>query len=117
MAATLAAQTINVETFDEDIEVVETTSDVWSGGTYKRKTTVFGGVRTWKLECSEDNVAWASSVAKVFQDNAKLNASVNFTYSDNLHNINLSVYIIGVTVSYSDAPKLRRYSVSLREAM
>ena len=124
MTVTLDTKTLNVEGggIEETVEPVGSFVDRWINGEYKKEAKIFGVIRSWILRCYEDNIAWASSNAKYFQDKAKVGDAVSFSMDEgNLHQVSsTNVYILGVGVRYSRGAKasqfVRFFTLKLQEA-
>jgi len=124
LTVTIDTQTINVEGggISETIEVVGSFVDKWVNGAYVKEAKIFGIVKSWTLQCFEQNGAWSSSNAKYLQDKAKEGDKVGFSIDEgNLHSVSSTyVYILGVDVSYpkgSKASQFTRYfTLKLQEA-
>ena len=61
---------MNVVNWEENLALPSTMFDKWESGSAKRSTAVFGYVRTHKIDCLEQDVAWASSLVKYFEEKA-----------------------------------------------
>ena len=118
MGVTLNTKSLNVEGLDIGTEVVASDVDKWVSGTYQRSRSTYGYVRSWRIDCSENNVTWANSAANSFQTTAKAGTAVNLTITDPPdYEVNLNVYIVGVDIAYeSGAPAVRRFTVTCQEA-
>ena len=123
MTVTLDSQTLLVEGggISEEVVVVGVFNDRWISGVYKKYATILGTYKKWVLKCYE-NTAWASSMAKYFEDKAKTGSSVAFVISEgNLHaQASVNVYILKVSVDYRKGSTatnfVRNYALELQEA-
>lgn len=124
MTVTIDTKTLNVEGggIEESIEVVGSFVDKWVNGTYAKEAKIFGTLRSWTLRCYENNVAWASSNARLLQDKAKLGDKVSFSVDEgNMHAVTSTyVYILSVDVDYPKGSKAtqftRWFTLKLQEA-
>jgi hypothetical protein len=118
MTVTLDGKTLDVKSLGEDFQAVNSQWDAWENQAYKRKLKVVGKVRQWTLDCVENNVAWASSQAKSFQDSATAGSTVSFSVTDEVRVINTTVYILGVQIHVADlaGKNIRYFTLSLQEA-
>ena len=120
MSVTLDGQTLNVTNWDGDLVPLSTMSDKWENGTCKRDMAVHGYVRTFKLDCFEQDVAWASSLLKYFEEKAAAGAVLAFASTLAVRNVSgTNVKITGVGFSARDvaAQNLRNFSLKLQEVL
>jgi len=118
MTITLDGKTLNVTSFSESVEPVAVEWDTWENGQYKRKYKAYGAVKTWTLECIEENVAWTNSAAKQFQEKAASGEQVTFIVDEGTrHQINTNVYILNVDLILElvGTQNLRRFTIKLQE--
>lgn len=118
MSVTLDSQTLNVVNWDESLTPLSTTFDKWENGAAKRKVSVYGYVRTFKLECFEQDVVWASSLVKYFEEKAAAGATLAFVSTLAVRNVSsTNVKITGVGFSAVDvaAQNVRNFSLELQE--
>jgi len=124
MTVTLDAKTLNVEGggIEETADPVATFIDRWVNGAYQKQAKIFSTVRSWILRCYENNVAWASSNAKYFQEKMKAGDKLSFSIDEgNLHQVSSTyAYVLGVSVSYAKGAKAaqftRFFTLKLQEA-
>jgi len=124
MTVTIDSKTLNVigGGIKENVEVVGTFVDKWINGAYAKEAKIFGTVKSWTLQCYEQNVSWSSSVAKHLQDKAKEGDKVSFSIDEgNLHTVSSTyVYILAVDIDYPKGSKssqfTRYFTVKLQEA-
>jgi len=124
MTVLIDEKTLKVEGggIGENVEVVGTFVDKWQDAAYRKEAKIFGTVRSWTLQCYEENVAWNNSVAKYLQDKAKEGNKVSFSIDEgSLHTVSsTNVYILGVDVDYPRGSKaasfVRYFTVRLQEA-
>ena len=116
MTITIDSKTLNAMSLDENIEVVAVTNDAWENQEYKQKVRVFGIVKSWSLACYEKDVAWDDSVAKHLQNVAKNGNAVSFIVDEGTtHQVNMDVYVLGVTLNYSGGvANYRTFTVTLQ---
>jgi len=76
MAVTLDGKTLNVLKWSEDNAFISSQYDEWSAGICRRLVKVYGLVRTYQVDCVEQNVAWASSKPNYFERSAQNGNSV-----------------------------------------
>ncbi|MCP8313342.1 MAG: hypothetical protein H3Z53_03065 [archaeon] len=116
MTATIDGNVINVMSASENCEVIGVFIDAWEGETYKRKVKNFGIVRTWTLDCYEDNVVWASSVAKYCEDKAKADTPITLVLTDGGMSVNSSCYVLSVEITYERGEvNYRTFTLTLEE--
>jgi len=124
MTVTLDTKTLNVEGggIEENVDPVATFVDRWISGEYRKQVKVFGTIRSWTLRCYENDIAWASSNAKYFQDKMKAGDKLSFSIDEgNLHQVSGTyVYILDVDVRYpkgaTASKSTRYYTLKLQEA-
>lgn len=118
---TLDGKTLNVRDIRETVKTVSAGWDAWENQAYVRKTKVYGAVKSWRLQCYEENVAWTDSNAKYFQEKAASGNSVAFVVSEgDMHSVNTNVYVLNVDLAYEGgvpaSAKYRRFTLQLQEA-
>jgi hypothetical protein len=85
----------------------------------KRLMKVYGLVRTYRLDCVEQNVAWASSVVSYFEQKASAGTALAFTSDLSVRSVtSTNVYVMGVDFSAENVgtQNIRNYTLSLQEA-
>ncbi|MCW4002422.1 MAG: hypothetical protein NWE95_00710 [Candidatus Bathyarchaeota archaeon] len=120
MSVSLDSQTLNVVNWDESLVPLSSMFDKWDNGTAKRNLTVFGYVRTFKIDCVEQDVAWASSLVKYFEDKAAAGTLLAFVSTLAVRNVSsTNVKITGVSFSAVDvaAQNLRSFTLELQEIL
>jgi len=118
MTITLNGKTLIVTDFQENVEAVSVQWDTWESGQYKRKYKAYGAVKTWTLECIEENVAWTNSAANDFQQKAESGDYVAFVVDEgNRHQINTNVYILNVDLRLDlvGTQNIRHFIIKLQE--
>lgn len=93
---------------------------------YEYKLLPFGRVKTYELDCYEQDVDWSNSNAKYLKDlmqaGTTVTLSVSYICDSNGQTIHTesatSCKVIGLAMSYQDIGKLnlRHFTVSLQEA-
>ncbi|MCW4045233.1 MAG: hypothetical protein NWE94_06930 [Candidatus Bathyarchaeota archaeon] len=120
MGVTLDGKTLNVTGWRESLEPIKSEFDKWENGTCKRKVRVYGYVRVYALDCIEENVAWASSVVKYFEEKAAAGAVVAF-FSDlavrNVSSTNVQVVGVGFEAVDVGSQNVRSFSLQLQEVL
>ncbi|MEM2128011.1 MAG: hypothetical protein QXH67_07305 [Candidatus Bathyarchaeia archaeon] len=96
--------------------------DAWESSTWKRKVTVYGGLRTWTITAYELETPWAESQVKRFQERLKAGDPVSFTLTHAGETLaSCNVYILSLEVGYDlgapESKRYRQYTLSLQEAM
>lgn len=117
---TLDGQSLNVTDWAEELSLLSTSFDKWENGSAKRKLTVHGYVRSWTLECIEQDVAWASSRVKYFEEKAATGAILAFVSSLTVRNVSsTNVKIVRLTFSAKDlaTQNIRIFSIELQELL
>jgi hypothetical protein len=118
MGTTLDGQSLTVTKWGEDVSVQASQWDAWSGSSYKRKLKVYGIVRTYTVDCIENAVAWASSLANRFETTAQNGSTVVF-YSDQAVRpvSNVYVYVLKVswTLENTAGKNVRKFTLTLQE--
>jgi hypothetical protein len=120
MSVTLDGQALNVVDWNENLVPLSTMSDKWENGTCKRDMAVYGYVRTFKLDCVEQDVAWASCLVKYFEEKAAAGAILAFASTLAVRNVSsTNVKITGVGFSASDvaAQNVRSFVLQLMEVL
>ena len=79
MAPTLGTQTLQIQKWQEDIVPTQSLYDKWTGGTCVRTKVVYGYVRTYTLDCIEQNVSWANSLANYAEQQLQSGAQLAFS--------------------------------------
>ena len=117
-STTLDGQTLIVTKWSEDVVVQASNWDGWNSGGYKRKLKVYGIVRTYVLDCIEQNVAWASSIASYFEGVAQNGSSVIFSTNLPVRPVGgASVYVLDVnfTMEKLGTQNVRKVTLRLQE--
>jgi hypothetical protein len=118
MTVTLDGKTLDCKHLAEDCAVINTQWDAWVSSAYKRKVKVLGICRKWTLDVVENNVAWASSSCKSFQDSGLAGTVLTFNVDDQVRVISTSVYILDVRIDVADlaGKNIRIFTLTLQEA-
>ncbi|MGA2766922.1 MAG: hypothetical protein ABSF24_01210 [Candidatus Bathyarchaeia archaeon] len=85
----------------------------------KRLMKIYGLVRTYRLDCVEQNVAWASSLVNYFEQKASAGTVLAFTSDLSVRAvISTNVYITGVnfTAENIGTQNIRNFTLALQEA-
>ena len=119
MGTTLDGQTLNVTDWADGVIAQASQWDAWSGSQYKRKVKVYGIIRTYTITFVENAVAWASSLAKRFEDDAAAGNTVTL-FSDTATRpvSSVAVYILAVSfrLSMLGTQNIRKITVTVQEA-
>jgi hypothetical protein len=120
MSVTLDSQTLNVVNWEENLAPLSTTFDKWENGAAKRKISVFGCIRTFKLDCFEQDVVWASSLVKYFEEKAAAGTALAFASTLSVRNVsstNVKITNVGFSAVDVAAQNLRSFSLELQEVL
>jgi len=85
----------------------------------KRLMKVYGLVRTYRLDCVEQNVAWASSLVNYFEQKVSAGAALAFTSDLSVRAVtSTNVYVTGVnfTAENVGTQNIRNFTLTLQEA-
>ncbi len=118
MSVTLDGQSLNVTDWAEDLSLLSTSFDKWENGSAKRKLTVHGYVRSWTLECIEQDVAWASSRVKYFEEKAATGSILAFVSTLAIRNVsstNVKIIHVGFSANDVASQNIRSFSLELQE--
>lgn len=119
MSVTLDGKTLNVVKWGESCDPIATQWDAWSGSSPKRKVQVYRTLLTYTLDCVEQNVTWANSLANYFEAIENSGAQVTF-YSDLVTRpvSSISVYVMHVawTLENLGGQNIRKFTLTLQEA-
>jgi hypothetical protein len=80
---------------------------------------VYGLVRTYRLDCVEQNVAWASSLVNYFEQKASAGTGLAFTSNHSVRAVtSINVYVTGVnfTAENVGTQNIRNFTLTLQEA-
>jgi hypothetical protein len=118
MTVTLDGKTLDAKTLHEGFQVVNRQWDAWENQAYKRKVKIRGAVRVWTVECVENNVNWATSNCKSFEDTGAAGSTVTFAVTDEVRVVNTTVYILDVAIDAADlaGKNIRHFTLTLQEA-
>jgi hypothetical protein len=119
LGTTLDGQALTVTKWGENVQTVASNWDAWVSGAYKRKLKVYGIIRTYTVDCVEQNVAWASSLANYFEQTALNGTSVVFFSDQAVRPVSsVSVYVLNVswTLENIGGQNIRRFTLTLQEA-
>jgi len=120
LGVTLDGQSLNVTGWRESLEPIKSEYDKWEDGTCKRKVRVYGYVRVYTLDCVEEDVAWASSVVKYFEEKAAAGAVVAFASDLPVRTVSSSnVQVMGASFGAADvgSQNVRSFTLKLQEAL
>lgn len=120
MSVSLDGQSLIVTDWEEELELLSTSFDKWEDGVAKRKIAVHGFVRSWKLECVEQDVAWSSSRVKYFEEKAAAGTTIAFVSSLTVRAVsstNVKVLRVGFCASEVAAQNIRSFSLELLEVL
>jgi hypothetical protein len=120
LGVTLDGKTLNVSGWRESLEPIKSEFDKWESGTCKRKVRVYGYVRVYTLDCVEENVAWASSVVKYFEEKAAAGAVVAFFSDLPVRSVSsTNVQVMGAYFEAVDVgnQNIRSFTLQLQEAV
>ena len=119
MPVTLDGKTLNVLKWSEDNALISSQYDQWSAGVCKRLVKVYGLVRTYQLDCVEQNVAWASSLVNYFEQKASAGTALAFTSDLSVRAVtSTNVYVTGVNFTSENVgtQNTRNFTLTLQEA-
>lgn len=118
MTVTLGGKTLDCKRLSEGCAIINTQWDAWVNSTYKRKIKVLGTCRKWTVDVVENNVVWASSSCKSFEDSGAAGSVLTFSVDDEVRVISTSVYVLDVAIQIQDLAGLniRYYTLTLQEA-
>jgi hypothetical protein len=118
MGTTLDGQTLTVTKWAEGVIISASQWDAWSSSQYTRKVKVYGLIRTYIIDCVEQDVVWANSLANYFQVAAGNGNTVLF-YSDlPVRPVNLvPVLVLNVTYTLENlgGKNIRKFTLTLQE--
>lgn len=119
MGVTLDGQTLTVLKWTEGLTLIASEYDQWSNGVCKRRIQAYGNVRTYQLDCVEQNVAWASSLVNYFEQKASAGTALALT-SDLLvravTSANVYVTRVNFTSENIGTQNIRNFTLVLQEA-
>ena len=120
MSVTLDSQSLMVEKWVESLILIMSQFDAWAGGVCKRRQVAYGIVRTYRLDCLEQNVAWANSLVNYFEQKASAGTALAFTSTIPIRSVSAgnSVYVQGVdwTAENLAGQNVRHFTLTLQEA-
>ena len=120
MSVTLDSQTLNVVNWKESLVPLSSVFDKWEDGTAKRNIAVFGFVRTFKIDCIEQDVVWVSSLVKYFEEKAAAGTALAFASTLAVRNVsstNVKIMSVGFSAVDVAAQNLRSFSLELQEVL
>lgn len=116
MPYTLAGYAIIVNKLEEDLDIVGTSRDAWVNAAYVKQMKIFSAIRKWLLTCSEQKVAWSSSVVNSLRTTIKAGSAVTWVVDEgDAYTVTTNVYILAIHMQY-DSPSLRVFTIQLQEA-
>jgi hypothetical protein len=119
MGVTLDGQTLNVLKWAESLTLIASQYDQWSNGVCKRKIQVYGVVRSYQLDCVEQNIAWASSLINYFEQKASAGTALAFTSDLSVRAVtSTNVYVTSVNFNAENVgtQNIRNFTLALQEA-
>jgi hypothetical protein len=90
-----------------------------SFGVCKRLVKVYGFVRTYQLDCVEQNVVWANSLVNYLEQKASAGTVLAFTSDLSVRAVtNTNVYVTGVSFISENVgtQNIRNFTLNLQEA-
>lgn len=119
--ATLDGLTLKILDIKEATTARDVQWDVWADG-WKRKVTIYGGLRGWTITAYEVETPWIDSQIKHFQVKLQAGDPVSFTLTHGGETlVSCNVYILSLEVRYDlgapEAKKYRHFTLILQEAM
>jgi len=105
--------------WSEDRALISFQYDQWSAGICKKLVKVFGLVRTYELDCVEQNVAWASGLVNYFEQKASAGTALAFTSDLSVRSVNsTNVYVTGVNFNAENVgtQNINDFTLQLQEA-
>lgn len=120
MTVTLDGQTLTVTKWIEGILPIQSLYDKWAGGICKRKKMVYGLVRTYQLDCIEQDVTWANSLVNYFEQKAQAGTAVAFTSDLPQRTLPANTYVTVERVDFTcenvGSQNVRKFTLQLMEA-
>jgi hypothetical protein len=118
MGTTLDSITLTVLSWTESYPAVAPQWDAWVGSAYKKKVMVLGSIRQITLQCVEQDVTWANSAVKHFQDVQNAGTQITLT-SDLVVRPVTSMTVLVLDVEFTSqvvgTQNIRYFSVTLQE--
>jgi hypothetical protein len=118
MGTTLDGQNLTVTKWGEDVSVQASQWDGWWQSIYRRRVKVYGIVRTYIIDCIEQDVAWPSSLANRFETTAQNGTMVVFFSDQAVRPVSsVSVYVLRVswTLENVAGKNVRKFTLTLQE--
>ena len=119
MGTTLDGKALTVTKWGENVQTVASHYDAWVSSAYKRKVKVYGVIRGYSVDCVEQNVDWATSVANYFEAVMLAGNSV-ILFSDAAVRpvASVAVYVLNVayTLENLGGKNIRKVTLTLQEA-
>jgi len=119
LATTLDGKTLTVTKWGENVQTVASQYDAWVSSTYKRKIKVYGIIRGYSIDCIEQNVDWATSLANYFEAVALAGNSVILFSDASVRPVaSVTVYVLNVayTLENLGGKNIRKVTLTLQEA-
>ena len=118
MSVTLDSQSLTVEKWVESLILIMSQFDQWASGVCKRRQVAYGIVRTYRLDCLEQNVTWANSLVNYFEQKASAGTSLALSSSLPIRVVSANVYVQGVdwTAENLAGQNIRHFTLTLQEA-
>jgi hypothetical protein len=119
MGTTLDSIALTVTKWGEDVALACSEWDAWISGTSKRKVKTYNIIRTYTLDCIEQNVLWASSIANHFEATALAGATVVFFSDSTLRpvaSVNVYVKKVNYVLENLGTQNIRKVTLTLQEA-
>jgi hypothetical protein len=116
--ATLDGRPLTITRWMEDASVQASQWDSWTNSAYKRRIKVYGIVRTYTIDCIEQNILWPLSQTNYFEAVADAGAPVIFYSAQTVRPVdNANVYVLHVswTIENIGGQNIRKFTLTLQE--
>jgi hypothetical protein len=100
---------------DENDVADTAVDDRWKNGVFQHDLRTKRKEKAWTLTCVEDNVAWADSSAKKLETDMTSGPLTLIIDEGVLHQVNQSVYLVAITVTYEGVVRIFDLDMVLKE--
>jgi hypothetical protein len=119
MTVTVDSFGLKCQFLSDDVVLIASDWDEWSGGQVTKVRKVYGAKGLWKFNLYETGVSWSSSAAKYLRDKAKLGATVVLAVDEGASfSLNSTTcYVVGVSTSFPLTGTVNKhfFTVTFRE--
>jgi hypothetical protein len=117
MTSSLGGYPLQVEdaNLGEDDVADSTVADGWKNGVFQHDLRTRRKDKAWRLRCVEGNVAWADSSAKKLENDMPSGPLALIIDEGVLHQVNQSVYLVAITVTYEGVVRIFDLDMVLKE--